>query len=160
LIRVGGGVTFATMKIEIHTKVTGGKLTTNRKLLSDAIAQFEGKAVTLTISRRKKKRSNAQNSWYWGVAIPIIKNALKQAGNWLTEDDTHDLIKMALAKRCPDLVMESIVMPDTGEVIERLRSTTTMTTTEFMEYKMFIQQWAAEVLGVDVPDPNDYEFTE
>ena len=33
---------------------------------------FVDKEISITIDTKKKPRSAAQNSWYWGVAIPII----------------------------------------------------------------------------------------
>ena len=42
------------MKTSIHSKVENGKLKTNRKALSEAIEQYNGKDVTITIQRKKK----------------------------------------------------------------------------------------------------------
>jgi hypothetical protein len=56
------------MRIEIESKVLNGKLETNRELLSDVINSLEGKDIIITIEKKKrKKRSNPQNSFYWGI---------------------------------------------------------------------------------------------
>jgi len=30
-----------------------------------------------------------------------------------------------------------------------------MTTSQFMDFVAYVQQWAAEFLGVDIPNPNE-----
>jgi hypothetical protein len=144
-----------TAKIEILSEVEGSNLKRNRKQLVAAIAHFEGKPVTITIERTKRKRSNPQNRWYWGVALPIVRQALNDNGNPFTTQHTHELLKVALIKICPEVVLDETVIESTGEVLQRIRSTAEFTTSEFMDFKSAIQQWSAEVLGVEIPDPNE-----
>ena len=67
------------MKYEIRSNVENGILKRNRNLLIDAIKSFEGQNVIVTIEKAKKKRSNPQNSFYWGVCLPIIQYGFKDA---------------------------------------------------------------------------------
>jgi len=137
------------MKIQITTQVTKGKLTRNRNQLTEAIKSFEGKTITITIDKAKKKRSNPQNSFYYGVVIPIMRDALKEAGHIMTNDDVHQLLKLKFLK-------ETILTDEnTGECIERIKSTTELSTTGFMEYILEIQQWCSEFFGIVIPDPNE-----
>lgn len=137
------------MKIQIRTSVTNGKLTRNRNLILDAINLYEGKDLLITFEKIKKKRSNQQNAYYWGIVIVIIKSALKSTGNNLSENDVHDLLRLKFLK-------ETIaIKEETGEVIERVKSTTELTTSQFMDYIAEIQQFAAEYFDVIIPDPNE-----
>ena len=137
------------MKIQIRTSVTNGKLTRNRNLILDAINSYEGKDVLISFEKIKKKRSNQQNAFYWGIVIVIIKSCLKSTGNNLSENDVHDLLRLKFLK-------ETIsIKEETGEVIERVKSTTELTTSQFMDYIAEIQQFAAEYFDVIIPDPNE-----
>lgn len=137
------------MKITITTQVTNGNLTRNRNQLTEAIKSFEGKTITITLDKLKKKRSNPQNAYYFGVIIPILKDALKEAGHTMTNDDVHELLKLKFLK-------ETVLTDEnTGECIERIKSTTELSTTGFMEYILEIQQWCSEFFGIVIPDPNE-----
>jgi hypothetical protein len=142
------------MKEVILTEVSRGQIThqTDFKVLLSA---FEGKRVSITIENKKARRTSPQNRWYFGVAIVLIRRRLVELGNQISQEATHDLVKVAVAKYHPYLMLDEIVIPDTGKVLKRIRSTTELTTTDFMGYKEAIQQWAVEVLDIDIPDPNE-----
>ena len=136
------------MKIQIRTNVINGNLKRNRNQILETIKSFEGKNVLITFEKPKKKRSNNQNSYYWGIVIVLIKSALKDTGNNLNTNDVHDLLRLKFLK-------ETIsIKEETGEVIERVRSTTELTTSQFMDYIAEIQQFAAEYFDLIIPDPN------
>ena len=137
------------MKIQIKTSVTNGKLTRNRNLILEAINSYDGKDLLITFEKIKKKRSNQQNAYYWGIVIVIIKSALKSTGNNLSENDVHDLLRLKFLKET------ILIKEETGEVIERVKSTTELTTSQFMDYIAEIQQFAAEYFDVIIPDPNE-----
>jgi hypothetical protein len=137
------------MIYEIRSEVKNGILTRNRNLLSDAIRTFEGKQVTIKIERTKKKRSNPQNSYMWGIIIPIVQNTLKEAGHTLTQEQTHDLLKLKFLK-------ETILAnEETGEYIERIKSTTELSTSQMMDYFASIREWIFDFFGVEIPLPNE-----
>ena len=103
----------------------------------------------ISFEKPKKQRSNQQNAYYWGIVIVIIKSCLKSTGNNLSENDVHDLLRLKFLK-------ETIsIKEETGEVIERVKSTTELTTSQFMDYIAEIQQFAAEYFDVIIPDPNE-----
>lgn len=136
------------MKITITSNVINGNLKRNRSQILETIKSFEGKDVLITFEKPKKKRSNNQNSYYWGIVIVLIKSALKDTGNNLNTNDVHDLLRLKFLK-------ETIsIKEETGEVIERVKSTTELTTSQFMDYIAEIQQFAAEYFDVIIPDPN------
>jgi hypothetical protein len=139
------------MKIQIRTNVLNGKFKRNINQILDAVKNFEGKDCMFTIEKVKKTRSNDQNSYYWGVCMPIVQNGLKDAtGEFRTSENIHYniLLKMFAPER-------EIINTDTGECIREKISSSEMSTSQFMDYIAEIQKWAAEFLGVDIPNPNE-----
>ena len=137
------------MNYEIISEVKNGSLTRNRNLIKDAIATFENKQVVIKIEKFKKKRSTQQNRFYYGVIIPIVQNCLKEAGHIMTNESTHDLIKLKFLKET------LFVNETTGEVIERIKSTTELSTSQFMDLLAEINNFTFEYFGVSIPSPND-----
>jgi hypothetical protein len=139
------------MKIEITTSIVNGLFKRNRNLVLNAIKYFNDKDVVITFSKPKKSRSNNQNSFYWGVVLPLIQNGLLDAtGELRSYDNIH--YKILLPLFAPT---NEIVNKDTGEcIVERLTSSD-LTTTQFCEYILEIQKWSAEFLGIDIPSPNE-----
>ena len=137
------------MNYEIISEVKNGNLTRNRNLIKDAIATFEGNQVVIKIEKFKKKRSTQQNRFYYGIVIPIVQNCLKEAGHIMTNESTHDLIKLKFLKET------LFVNETTGEVIERIKSTTELSTSQFMDLLAEINNFTFEYFGVTLPNPND-----
>jgi hypothetical protein len=136
------------MNYEINSEVKNGSLTRNTNLIKDAIATFEGKQIVIKIEKAKKKRSNPQNSYLWGVVVPIVQNTLKEVGHTLTKEQTHDLLKLKFLKEI------LIVDESTGETIERIKSTTELSTSQMMDYFAGIREWIFDFFGVTIPEPN------
>lgn len=144
------------MKLTIESSVKDGKLERNRAHLADAIAHYESKTITITIEAVRNKRSTYQNRWYWGVAVELLHEHLWQLGNTMNKSDVHGIIKLAVAKRERGLLIDEVVDKSTGEVLaHRIKSTTELTTTEFMAFKEVLQAWCAEVFDLYIPDPDE-----
>lgn len=137
------------MKFEIYSTVENGNLKQNRNLILDALRSFEGKGIVLTIEKRKNKRSNPQNAFFHGVVLPLVYHGLKDLGHTMPLADVKDLLKLKFLK------VPIFVNDETGEITEKIKGTSELTTTEFMEFVAGIQKWAAENLGIDIPDPNE-----
>ena len=137
------------MNFEIVSEVKNGSLTRNRNLIKDAISTFEGKQLVIKIEKFKKKRSTQQNRFYYGIVVPIVQNCLKEAGHIMTNESTHDLIKLKFLKET------LFVNETTGEVIERIKSTTELSTSQFMDLLAEINNFTFEYFGVSLPSPND-----
>lgn len=133
----------------IHTAtVTDGILKMQSpRMYAMELKQFEGMAVTVTIKRKKRTRSTFQNNYYWGAVIPIVRQGLRDSGVVFNSKQTHDLLKYRFLKQD--------VPTNDGEAVERIQSTTELSTTEFMAFIAQIQQWAAEFLNTQIPDPNE-----
>jgi hypothetical protein len=139
------------MKVSITTSVVNGLFKRNRNLILDAIKSFNNSEVVVTFEKPKKKRSNNQNQFYWGVCIPLIQSGLKDAtGEFRTAENIH--YKILLPLFAPT---NEIVNTETGECISEKLSSSEMTTTQFCEYILEIQKWATEFLSIDIPSPNE-----
>lgn len=134
------------------TKFTGkigfdGKLVMlDRSLLEEWIKQHAGKHVELTIKVQRKQRSTLQNAYYHAVVVKMVCEGLRDLGHEIDEDLTHEFLKGKFNS-------ENVVGND-GVVESIPRSTTEMNTVEMMDYVAKIQVWAAEFLGIVIPDPN------
>ena len=137
------------MNYEIRSEVKNGTLTRNVNLIKDAIQTFEGKQIIIKIEKAKKKRSTQQNRFYYGVIIPIVQNCLKEAGHVMTNESTHNLIKLKFLKET------LFVNETTGEVIERIKSTTELSTSQFMDLLAEINNFTFDYFGVSLPSPNE-----
>lgn len=135
----------------IHTgRVRNGRLIPdNRGLLSSHVKSFEGMDVQLTISKRRKRRSNDQNAYYWGVVVAMTREGINEAwGEHLSLEEAHHILKFQC--NYAEHVNEA-----TGEIIKIPKTTTELSTAEFEEYlercRRFVQQW----FGVIIPLPNE-----
>lgn len=138
------------IKLEYQGKVTNGVLNVvHRKRMAEDIKQFEGKHVMITIAKKKRKRSNPQNKFYWGVVIPMVKQGLRDAGYPIMGNDkVHDYLKL-------EFLRDIVASEETGDMITVIKSTTELSTSEFMDFIAQLQQWASEFLNIYIPDPNE-----
>ena len=137
-------------KICIVTSVENSNLKRNRNLIKDAISTFEGKTVNLTLELFRKKRSNSQNAYYHGVVIPLVQSGLKDAtGEIRGREAIHYNILLPMFAPTRDIVNK-----ETGEMISEKITSSEMSISEFMDFIISIQRWAAEFLNIVIPDPN------
>jgi hypothetical protein len=137
------------MKIEIESKVLNGKLEKNRDLLSDVIKSLEGKDIIIAIEKKKKKRSNPQNAYYFGVVIPMMKQGFYNSlGEHVGTDEIHTFLKNRF-------LFKEIVNENNAEIIKMPQSTTELTTIQFEEYLDKIREFGLEFLNITIPLPND-----
>ena len=142
------------MKYEINTKVINGNLSTTRKRIKEVLNSFEGKEITLTIQKKKKRRSNAQNAYYWGVVIPLMAEAVKNEwGELLSYEKCHEFFKMRF-------LFTERVNHDTGEIIKIPKSTTENTTSDQEDYHTEIRHFMFEYFNVTVSLPNEQIYLE
>lgn len=137
------------MKIEIITDICNGRFKRNINQIQQIVKSFEGKEIVLTFSKLNKKRSQKQNSYYWGVVIPIMKNTMLEIGNPMDEDDIHLMLRVKFLKEIISINEE------TGEVCERVKSSAELSTVQYMNFMSEIRFWALDFFGVDIPEPNE-----
>ena len=137
------------MKVELTTSIQNGIFKRNRNIVLDAIKSFNGFDVVLTIAKAKKKRSNNQNAYYWGLLIPLTQNAIKtEWGEIWSKEKTHDFYKLHF--NYVEKVNET-----TSEVIKIPKSTTDNTTTQQEEYHAQIREFLKDWFNVTAPLPNE-----
>jgi hypothetical protein len=111
----------------------------------------DGTKVTVTIENYKRKRSLSQNNYlhvilqyiadYTGEDLPSIKALMKE---------NFGLREAVLDRNGNE-------MPDhNGEVLERLKSTNSYTTSEMTAFIDRIRVWAANYLDIHTPDAESY----
>ena len=117
-----------------------------RKDLSATLTRMRDGEVLITITPIKATRSQLQNRYYWGVIVELLS---EHTG--YTPDEIHELLK---AKFIP----KRLALADLNGVITSEyvigASTTKLDTQEFSDYCESIRRWAADTLGVYIPDPD------
>jgi hypothetical protein len=97
--------------------------------------------VELTVARPRRRRSNDQNAWWWGVAVPL-----------LADHCGYDRVSMhyALVTACFGSRFDARL----GVDIPNARSSK-LTTREFSELMEWVVTFAATELNLTVPLPED-----
>ena len=111
--------------------------------LSTRCPVLRGKQVVIT--ERKSKRSNEQNRWIWGVAIPLIA---EHCG--YDHHEREALHYELLAKRFGTVTSK---MDPAMKVPAKTSSQ--MNTREFSDYMEWLARFAATELGVIIPLPDE-----
>ena len=108
----------------------------------------------ITIKKHRPKRSSKQNSWYWGVCIPVVIAFLKESwGEQLGKGEVHLYHLNHIIK--PEVEMVIVMGKQTVGYVQKRPSE--MNTVEFNGFKDEIQRYWAEN-GCVIPDPNQIDF--
>lgn len=135
--------------IKILSRIEDGKMKRNRKLVVEGLKTFEGKEIEIIISRKYKKRSVLQNSFYWGVLIPTFQELiLNEWGEIKSNEETHEILKFSC--NYSEKINET-----TGEILRLPKSTTELTKSGFMEYHQKLKQLALDFFNSVLPEPNE-----
>lgn len=136
------------MKIEVTTSIHNGLFKRNRNTVLEAIKSFNGSDVVITIDKVKKKRSNNQNAFYWGVLIPLMQQGAKDTWgeSWSVDKAHKHLSKL--------FVFHESVNIKTGLITQTPKSTTELTTTDWEVYVTEIRIYLLENFDIDAPEPN------
>lgn len=148
------------MKLTYHGKVENGKLSLlpsgQRRIAKDLKNEFEGQAVTVTFTKRKKTRSLSQNAYYWAVVLPLLIEGFTDLGNAGLNPNNSEHVKwMHDEMKKLHLANGREVVDANGEVHTLAASSKDLSTVEFVEYIQNIQIWAADCLGIRIPDPQE-----
>jgi hypothetical protein len=140
--------------MEFVCPVVDGRLPeAHAKRIGATIRAFDGKRVVITVAEAKKTRTSPQNRYYWGCVVKLITDAFRDAGNMVNAEDVHDFLKQHVGK------LSQVLVTTDGEVFWGPGSTTKLTTSEFSDYIEAVKAWAAEVLDLQIPSPDEYETT-
>ena len=120
----------------------------NRQRFIQWCNENKGKNIRVRFTRAYGQRSTPQNRYYWGIVIKEIGIRLRELGHqWLEDEDVHLMMKLKFNYE--------LIHSEEGEVLELPKSTTSLTTVEFMEYIDRIRQWAQGFLDIHIPEPNE-----
>lgn len=125
-----------------------GKLQADSFRVSLQELRARGACVELEAKEWKSKRSNQANRYYWAIVVTMIRDGLKAQGIEATTESAHELLKFRFLKD------EKPIGTD-GEFVTLVKSTTELDTQGFSEYIEHCKRFAAEYLGVNIPDANE-----
>lgn len=118
------------------------------------IHTYADKDVEVSIKAHKRKRSDRQNRWYWGVAVPTVQSGILEQTGILHEKDTiHALILNAVGA----ISMETKIVMGMNVIQVKQKRTSEMSVEEFLNFYMQIQEHFAEK-GIIIPDPIQDNF--
>ena len=120
-------------------KIIKGKIVwDNKTTLVDYIRGIEdGTKVEVEITETPDVRTNKQNKLWWAW-MQIIGNELGYSKN-----ETHDILKYKF------LLREEIIE---GETNQYIKSTATLTKTEFNKLTQDVYFWANDTLSINLPN--------
>lgn len=105
-----------------------------------------GEVVEVIIRKRRSKRSDKQNRYYWGQILELLS---ERTGH--TPDELHEYCKARfIPKRLAICDGNGVVIDD--RVVGG--STTKLNREEMADYCEDIRRWAAEDLSLVIPDPD------
>ncbi len=113
-----------------------------KAMLGDFLARFDGKAMTVEISKPASTRSLKQNAYYWGVILTII-----------AQETGHSTEEIHLALK--DMFLPRKFLTLGSREVEIRKTTVDLTPTEFSTYIEQIRAWAAQELACSIPSPNE-----
>ena len=119
----------------------------NMPALNDWRQKNAGRDIVLCFKIKRRKRSNEQNAYYWGVVIPLMTEAINQLGHDLDEEETHEFLKSRFNTKQVEVF--------DGHYIDIPQSTRKLDTKDFMDFIDRIQKFAATMLNLYIPSPNE-----
>lgn len=92
-----------------------------------------------------KRRSNKQNSYYWGVCLPLIS----EHTGFLPEE-VHEILKRRFLTEQRVLKTKRSI-----EFVDVPKSTTTLDTVSYEQFMSNVRMFASQELGISIPEPNE-----
>jgi hypothetical protein len=117
-----------------------------RNLRRGYLRQLAGQPIDVVVRRHRNKRSDRQNRWHWGIAVPLIAQELGY------DKHEHEDVHYALVAKC----FGTHVDPRLNQEIPNKRSSA-LSTEEFSQLMEWEVRWAAQEYGLNIPLPNEAE---
>jgi hypothetical protein len=99
----------------------------------------------VSIEKKKSKRSDNQNRFYWVAIVPTMLAGFKELGNEMDLESTHEFIKA-------NFNYKEVVNEQTGDVLKVPKSTATLNKTEFSEMIEKANLFCIEWFGFSLPE--------
>jgi len=125
------------------------------------LKQLPNKVYLIEVKRYRERRSLRQNRYYHGVVVKMIA---EETG--MESEEVHEVLKKKFIKQRDYALVKSegkyfACFEDTGEMIPsdeleeyyKKKGSKDLDTKEFKEYIEKIHIWAANFLGINIPDP-------
>ena len=131
--------------IVVQARIEGGELKVpGRKVLLAALKHWQDGPCDLEVRPFVETRRAKQNAYYHAV---VVKTIATETGH--TPEQIHALLKDEF-----NAEMIEVTDPATGVVAERriVRSTASLNVQDFADYITQCQVWAAEFLGLVIPE--------
>ena len=109
------------------------------------LARHRGRSVWVTVTRQQVSRSPQANRYYWGVVVEEVASYIGES-----REETHQLLK---AQFLPGRDIELL----DGKRLQMPASTTRLSVEEFAAYIDRVKVWAAQFLGLSIPEPGEVE---
>lgn len=122
----------------------------NRTAFNKELELFAGKEVEIVVKRKRSRRSNPQNRYFHGVAIPIVKQRLLELG--FDEAHSNEWVKDFIKFNC---LKVEVTNPGTGEIMETLGKTSGLNKSEFADMVERLERFCAEKLDIQLPMPGE-----
>ncbi len=125
-----------------HGTVNKGTLQVEPRFYS-YLGSLEGQKVEVVVRKRRSKRSDQQNRYWWGVVIQMLSDHCGY-----TPQDMHDTVKC--------MFLSSNEKDEFGLI--KIGSTASLSKDEFSLLTNKVVRWAAENLSLYIPDPNQVDY--
>jgi len=137
-------------KTQTYGQIKDGQLRIfKRKELDEIIRNTPDCHIVITFEKKRKKRSDNENRYYWGVVInDFVNGYLETTGDKITPEQAHEILKL----KCN---YTEIINKKTGEVLQVPQTTTDLSTTKFEEYLEDCRRFIFEWFGITVLLPNE-----
>ncbi len=123
-------------------RVVNGKLQVDSRF-DIWVSSLDGQEVEIVVRKKRSKRSNLQNRYYFGVVVKMLADKLGYE-----REEMHYALRVKFLGEDEDQYG-----------LKKIRSTTGLSTKEFIEtYTEPIKRWSAEFLCLRIPDPNEVDY--
>lgn len=138
------------MKHNAVIKPNGVLVIRNRSLFDEAIRALTREKdldVTVEVKPKKKYVTDPQRAYYFGVVVYLITAELKRLGHDVDKDLVHSFLK--------NKFLYTEVVNESGEFEKIPKKMPDCSTSEFIDYVEDCRNWAAEFLGINIPDAGE-----
>lgn len=131
-------------------RIVGGRFVT--QAVKALVYDLEEQEVEVCIRPRRKYTSQPQMRYYRGVCIAMLGEHMRGLGvtgphgGPITNEQVHQMTAQRWLRKTV------LINPDTGECMDVVQSTASLTTGEMTEYIESIRAWAMETFALDIPD--------